>query len=368
MLDSLTGTLTSTKRQPDINEASTRHQRSVNQTSTTRQRSVNRTSIGALCRRERRDVGFVGPSRLAPRGLADHKAESRYRMGPVGWTDQGAGLGRGIVRRCCVGGGAVGSARTQRSITSRWDAFSFHLRHVRDLRSTANDNDDGDVLRNVSTVGPQAPVGAVGYRLVFPSRTPDESPRLSPQLDGNGYQGSYSLTPFQAPYDIRLCDGQLYRVIWTGAAGEIILPKQDGTIPGLRFFLSEATLNAEERSRTETAVGESAAASNESSTDATVIPVQATEQTISRSVDDSSDFLDIPRLADDLRELVLELLDSFQDYSAWYNQRPVAESSRDLPEIDPQKIDQYVLLAQRLFNALDKRPLQLVTINIYTKK
>jgi hypothetical protein len=154
MLDSLTGTLTSTKRQPDINEASTRHQRSVNQTSTTRQRSVNRTSIGALCRRERRDVGFVGPSRLAPRGLADHKAESRYRMGPVGWTDQGAGLGRGIVRRCCVGGGAVGSARTQRSITSRWDAFSFHLRHVRDLRSTANDNDDGDVLRNVSSVGP----------------------------------------------------------------------------------------------------------------------------------------------------------------------------------------------------------------------
>ena len=41
-----------------------------------------------------------------------------------------------------------------------------------------------------------APVGAVGYRLVFPSRTPDEVPRLSPQLDGNGYQGSYSLIPF----------------------------------------------------------------------------------------------------------------------------------------------------------------------------
>lgn len=203
--------------------------------------------------------------------------------------------------------------------------------------------------------------------MVFPSRTPDESPRLSPQLDGNGYQGSYSLTPFQAPYDIRLCDGQLYRVIWTGAVGEIILPKQDGTIPGLRFFLSEATLNAEEGSQTETSVGESAAASNESGTDATVIPVQATEQTISRSVDDSSDFLDIPRLADDLRELVLELLDSFQDYSAWYNQRPVAESSRDLPEIDPQKIDQYVLLAQRLFKALNKRPLQLVTINMCAK-
>jgi hypothetical protein len=37
MLDSLTGTLTSTKRQPDINEASTRHQRHVNEASTERQ-------------------------------------------------------------------------------------------------------------------------------------------------------------------------------------------------------------------------------------------------------------------------------------------------------------------------------------------
>ena len=112
-------------------------------------------------------------------------------MGPVGWTDQGAGLGRGHRSAMLRWWGAVGSARTQRSITSRWDAFSFHLRHVRDLRSTANDNDDGDVLRNVSSVGPQAPVGAVGYRLVFPSRT-QMSHHGSPQLDGNGYQGSYS--------------------------------------------------------------------------------------------------------------------------------------------------------------------------------
>ena len=29
--------------------------------------------------------------------------------------------------------------------------------------------------------------------------------------------------PFQAPYDIRLCDGRLYRVIWTGEAGQIIV-------------------------------------------------------------------------------------------------------------------------------------------------
>jgi hypothetical protein len=85
-----------------------------------------------------------------------------------------------------------------------------------------------------------APEGAVGYRLVLPTRTPDDVPRLSPPLDANGYQGHYSLRPFQAPYDIRLIDGQTYRVVWIGASGEVIPPKQDGTIPGLHFFLTSS--------------------------------------------------------------------------------------------------------------------------------
>ena len=85
-----------------------------------------------------------------------------------------------------------------------------------------------------------APEGAVGYRLVLPTRTPDDVPRLSPPLDANGYQGHYSLSPFQAPYDIRLIDGQTYRVVWIGASGEVIPPKPDGTIPGLHFFLTSS--------------------------------------------------------------------------------------------------------------------------------
>ncbi len=85
-----------------------------------------------------------------------------------------------------------------------------------------------------------APEGAVGYRLVMPTRTPDDMPRLSPPLDATGYQGHYSLCPFQVPYDIRLMDGQIYRVVWTGSSGEIISPKTDGTIPGLHFFLTSS--------------------------------------------------------------------------------------------------------------------------------
>ncbi len=85
-----------------------------------------------------------------------------------------------------------------------------------------------------------APEGAVGYRLVLQTRSIDEVPRLSPPLDATGYQGHYSLSPFQAPYDIRLMDGQTYRVVWTGVSGEVIPPKPNGTIPGLHFFLTSS--------------------------------------------------------------------------------------------------------------------------------
>jgi len=68
----------------------------------------------------------------------------------------------------------------------------------------------------------------------------DEVPRLSPPLDATGYQSHYSLSPFQAPYDIRLMDGQTYRVVWTGVSGEVIPPKPNGTIPGLHFFLTSS--------------------------------------------------------------------------------------------------------------------------------
>ena len=85
-----------------------------------------------------------------------------------------------------------------------------------------------------------APEGALGYRLVIPTRTLDDMPRLSPPLDATGHQGHYALCPFEAPYDIRLMEGQTYRVVWTGASGEIVPPKANGTIPGLRFFLTSS--------------------------------------------------------------------------------------------------------------------------------
>ena len=107
-----------------------------------------------------------------------------------------------------------------------------------------------------------APEGALGYRLVIPTRTLDDMPRLSPPLDATGHQGHYSLCPFQAPYDIRLMDGQTYRVVWIGASGEIISPKTDGTIPGLHFFLTSSVASV--RTQAESSSCDSASTGTES--------------------------------------------------------------------------------------------------------
>jgi len=86
----------------------------------------------------------------------------------------------------------------------------------------------------------QAPTGAVAYLLVLPPSKGETTPRFSPPIDLSGRMGSWSLTPFQPPDDIHLFDGQMYRVLWISADGDIIPPKQDGVLPGLRFVLGPA--------------------------------------------------------------------------------------------------------------------------------
>jgi len=90
----------------------------------------------------------------------------------------------------------------------------------------------------------QAPAGAVAYRLVLPPSKGETTPRFSPPIDLSGRMGSWSLTPFQPPDDIHLFDGQMYRVLWISADGDIIPPKPDGVLPGLRFVLGPADSEA----------------------------------------------------------------------------------------------------------------------------
>ncbi len=207
-----------------------------------------------------------------------------------------------------------------------------------------------------------APEGALGYRLVLPTRTPDDMPRLSPPLDATGYQGHYSLRPFQAPYDIRLMEGQTYRVVWTGASGEIVPPKANGTIPGLHFFLtsSDSSVQTEAEStsgdsastaQTEPLQTASRASANKTEVDAqcNVTPIELTE---------------IPKLARDLGPLVKELDAACREFAAWHRSDRGQSKSSPRDVLDPKQIAHYLTLTERLTEALRGRPLQMFVIEI----
>ena len=76
----------------------------------------------------------------------------------------------------------------------------------------------------------QAPKGASGYRLVLAHRDASLPPRLIPRLR------AYSLTPFEYPDDLRLCDGCWYRIVWTDSQGSRIRRGSE-QIPGLCFVI-----------------------------------------------------------------------------------------------------------------------------------
>lgn len=83
----------------------------------------------------------------------------------------------------------------------------------------------------------QAPIGAVGYRLVLPVRDVGESPRIVPDATRNGALPYWSLHPFELPDDLRLRSGRLYRLLWVDARGALLPPDGNRYLPALRFFL-----------------------------------------------------------------------------------------------------------------------------------
>ena len=76
----------------------------------------------------------------------------------------------------------------------------------------------------------QAPKGAIGYRLVLAHRDASLPPRLIPR------RRAYSLTPFEYPDDLRLCDGCWYQIVWTDSQGSRIRRGSE-QIPGLCFVI-----------------------------------------------------------------------------------------------------------------------------------
>lgn len=83
----------------------------------------------------------------------------------------------------------------------------------------------------------QAPPEATGYRLVLPSRAEKGGPIVLPTADASGAIRFWRLRPFELPDDIRLRDGQVYRLLWIDAQGVAVPPSGTRQLPGLRFFL-----------------------------------------------------------------------------------------------------------------------------------
>lgn len=87
----------------------------------------------------------------------------------------------------------------------------------------------------------QVPEGAVGYRLVLPSRTLDDGIRLSPRRSQSREVAWYTLSPFEYPADLRLRDGHWYHLVWYDVQGRRMRPPAEHGIPALYYFLGPAS-------------------------------------------------------------------------------------------------------------------------------
>lgn len=83
----------------------------------------------------------------------------------------------------------------------------------------------------------QAPVGAVGYRLLMPPLRPGDRPSLSPRKRLGEDRPFWALQPLHLPDDTRLQNGNLYRILWVGADGKSVAAKPGGGLPTLHYFL-----------------------------------------------------------------------------------------------------------------------------------
>ena len=86
----------------------------------------------------------------------------------------------------------------------------------------------------------QAPPDAIGYRLVLPHHEPGVPPSFSPRRRDGALRTLYSLSPFQYPDDLRLCDGRWYRIVWIDSQGKRIRTPASCPIPGLRYVVGPA--------------------------------------------------------------------------------------------------------------------------------
>ena len=217
----------------------------------------------------------------------------------------------------------------------------------------------------------QAPVRAIGYRLVLSPRPHDELPRLSPPIGVDGTHYFWRLRPFQAPNDWRLVDGALYRVLWVSESGEVVPPVDEGKLPGLLFHLHPCEADrvhsdgVSENEANRTALAETAS-------NVLIQPTPIVEEPITEAATSepkgslvAPEIVETPievlRLAADLEPLAEELSAVCLEHQQWRE----AERSTAAPHsaMSAQRVDRYFTLARKLSDGIKPRPIQFLLLS-----
>lgn len=92
----------------------------------------------------------------------------------------------------------------------------------------------------------QQPEGVAGYRLVLPTRSPADTPKIVPVPDSQGGIRYWRINPFEIPDDIRLQEGHSYRILWVDGSGQPLAPTAP-YVPSLFFFLGPPDSEQDDR-------------------------------------------------------------------------------------------------------------------------
>ncbi len=92
----------------------------------------------------------------------------------------------------------------------------------------------------------QQPEGVAGYRLVLPTRSPADTPKIVPVPDSQGGIRYWRIDPFEIPDDIRLQEGHSYRILWVDGSGQPLTPTTP-YVPSLFFFLGPPDSEQDDR-------------------------------------------------------------------------------------------------------------------------
>ncbi len=114
---------------------------------------------------------------------------------------------------------------------------------IAELRTALGRTESQPRIAMRTQITAQAPPDAVGYRLVLPHREPGVPPSFSPRRRNGTSRAFYSITSFQYPDDLRLCDGRWYRIIWIDSQGQQIRNPDGCPLPGLRFIVGTVESN-----------------------------------------------------------------------------------------------------------------------------